>query len=91
VDASSDRACRGADSRDNLASYYKLFKGMATLEACKDLCRATDACAGIEFNGNIGRCEVWIRPDGIGATTQVQGYQCLRYSADVALAAADVA
>lgn len=36
-------------------------------------------CKGIEFHSGSGRCEVWMRPSGIGATRNVQGYVCFRY------------
>lgn len=33
---------------------------------------------GIEYS--LGRCELWVRPEGIGATAQVEGFTCLRYA-----------
>jgi len=78
VDGGSDRACRGTDSSDNDASYYNVHAGTGSLDACKDVCRATQGCAGIEFNAGNGRCEVWTRSEGIEATVAVAGYECLR-------------
>jgi len=40
---------------------------------------AAEICKGIEFNRAIGRCEVWTRSEGIGATKSAVGYTCLRY------------
>jgi len=82
VDGGANRACRGAHAGDNSMSYYDLFSGTSSLAACKDLCRAFAACVGIEFNRGSGRCEVWTRLGGIGASTGVEGYQCLRYESD---------
>merc|ERR1712007_83377 len=36
-------------------------------------------CTGIEYMNGGRRCEVWTRPDGIGATKSVSGFTCLRY------------
>lgn len=33
---------------------------------------------GIEYS--TGRCELWVRPDGIGATAAVSGFTCLRFT-----------
>lgn len=79
VDGGGHRACRGATPQDNLGSYYKVSSA-ASLEVCKDSCRSSQDCVGIEFNSNSGRCEIWVRAKGIGATTSVSGYQCLRYN-----------
>jgi hypothetical protein len=81
VDGGSDRACRGATSNDNAASHYTVIGGTSSLEACKNLCRSTAGCAGIEYNSRNSRCEVWTRSDGIGASVRVPGYQCLRFTA----------
>jgi len=85
VDGGDNRACRGANAQDNSAGYYDLFNE-ASLEGCKDRCRASQSCVGIEFNSGSGRCEVWVRTEGIGATRQVSGYLCLRYTKMPALA-----
>eukprot|EP00441_Pelagodinium_beii_P008963 CAMPEP_0197703376 /NCGR_PEP_ID=MMETSP1338-20131121/125406_1 /TAXON_ID=43686 ORGANISM="Pelagodinium beii, Strain RCC1491" /NCGR_SAMPLE_ID=MMETSP1338 /ASSEMBLY_ACC=CAM_ASM_000754 /LENGTH=541 /DNA_ID=CAMNT_0043287271 /DNA_START=53 /DNA_END=1678 /DNA_ORIENTATION=- len=81
VDGGSDRACRGATSNDNDASYYTVIGGTPSLEACKNYCRSTAGCVGIEYKSGSSRCEVWTRPDGIGASARVPGFQCLRYTA----------
>merc|ERR1712217_532057 len=54
---------------------------MATtsLDACKSLCTDTVGCHGIEYSASSQRCEVWTRPEGIGATKPVSGFTCLRY------------
>jgi len=80
VDGGSDRACRGATSNDNAASYYTVMGGTSSLEACKDHCRSTAGCVGIEYNSGSSRCEVWTRSAGIGASVRVLGYECLRYT-----------
>merc|ERR1719242_2018177 len=80
VDGGSNRACRGASSSDNAASYYTVMGGTSSIEACKNHCRSTQGCVGIEYNSGQSRCEVWTRPEGIGTTVQVSGFQCFRFS-----------
>lgn len=81
VDEEANRACRGSSQHDNSNSYYNLFSGMPSLDACQAQCTSDPLCKGIEFRRGSGRCEVWTRPGGIGATQIVQGYVCLHYSA----------
>jgi len=81
VDGGSNRACRGASTSDNAASHYSLMGGTSSLDACKDLCRSEQGCVGIEYNSGSQRCEVWTRSEGIGASVQVSGYLCFRYTA----------
>jgi len=78
VDGGENRACRGASSMDNSAKYYQVSAGIPDLESCKALCVSRPGCVGIEFHKR-GRCEIWTRPEGIGATAGVPGYHCLRY------------
>eukprot|EP00933_Yihiella_yeosuensis_P064573 TRINITY_DN67_c2_g1_i1.p1 TRINITY_DN67_c2_g1~~TRINITY_DN67_c2_g1_i1.p1 ORF type:complete len:1571 (-),score=243.24 TRINITY_DN67_c2_g1_i1:172-4884(-) len=79
----ADRACRGANTSDNLASYYIAVSGVDTLNTCKDLCMDDLRCVGIEFRN--GRCEIWTREDGIQSTVSVAGYTCFHYKATRAL------
>ena len=69
VDGGLNRACRGASSGDNHDAYFTL-QSAPDLTGCKRLCEETAGCKGIEYHTS-GRCEVWIRPDGIGASTWV--------------------
>jgi hypothetical protein len=78
VDGGAGRACRGATSKDNSASYYTKTSA-SNLDNCKNMCLATPSCVGVEFGENSGRCEIWTRPQGIGASTPVSGYRCLKY------------
>jgi len=77
VDGGVNRACRGYDAADNSGSYYSLFT-KPSLEDCQELCVQTAGCQGIEF-GSTGRCEIWTRAEGIGATVAFAGYTCLGY------------
>eukprot|EP00930_Biecheleria_cincta_P023948 TRINITY_DN17215_c0_g1_i1.p1 TRINITY_DN17215_c0_g1~~TRINITY_DN17215_c0_g1_i1.p1 ORF type:complete len:1489 (-),score=232.87 TRINITY_DN17215_c0_g1_i1:2869-7335(-) len=77
VDGAVDRACRGASAGDNSAEYFTVSSGLS-LGECRQECRNTAACVGIEHHSS-GRCEVWTRVAGIGASAQVAGYQCYRY------------
>lgn len=76
VDGGADRACRGARSTDNLESYYVVARA-DSLEACQQKCVQRSDCQGIEFKGT--RCELWTRPEGIGASFALDGYICQRY------------
>eukprot|EP00931_Biecheleriopsis_adriatica_P076641 TRINITY_DN5032_c0_g1_i1.p1 TRINITY_DN5032_c0_g1~~TRINITY_DN5032_c0_g1_i1.p1 ORF type:complete len:1220 (-),score=174.28 TRINITY_DN5032_c0_g1_i1:289-3906(-) len=81
----SDSACRGESASDNRPEYYLLYEGVSP-EACMSHCVEEPSCKGIEHN-SFDRCELWVRPSGIGAFANVPGYNCLRYteaSADIA-------
>jgi len=80
VDGGLNRACRGASSGDNNDAYFTL-QSAPDLTGCKRLCEETAGCKGIEYHTS-GRCEVWIRPDGIGASISLENYTCLRYGSD---------
>eukprot|EP00440_Ansanella_granifera_P040180 gb/GFBE01043581.1/.p1 GENE.gb/GFBE01043581.1/~~gb/GFBE01043581.1/.p1 ORF type:complete len:502 (+),score=103.83 gb/GFBE01043581.1/:1-1506(+) len=83
IDGSVDRVCRGASAQDNLASHYTVASA-ASLEACQALCMSETSCKGVEFHAASGRCEVWVRPQGIGATAGVPGFTCLGYAGGAA-------
>ncbi|CAK9013699.1 unnamed protein product [Durusdinium trenchii] len=76
VDGGADRACRGANETDNSPSYYRKYSGPTSLDACRALCATEDGCKGIEFSA--GRCEVWLRAGGIGASKALAGFTCMR-------------
>eukprot|EP00930_Biecheleria_cincta_P084910 TRINITY_DN74330_c0_g1_i1.p1 TRINITY_DN74330_c0_g1~~TRINITY_DN74330_c0_g1_i1.p1 ORF type:complete len:918 (-),score=123.37 TRINITY_DN74330_c0_g1_i1:135-2828(-) len=78
VDGGAGRACRGANSSDNMLAYYERLS-KDTLDGCKEACRHTRACKGIEFHEATHRCEVWVRPDGIAASVTAADYVCFRY------------
>jgi len=73
-----NRACRGSSTSDNNPRNYIIASGAASEAECKDACRMQDGCGGIEYS--IGRCELWIRPEGIEATVPLSGFTCLRYN-----------
>lgn len=52
---------------------------MQSLQECQQLCVGSPGCKGIEYS-SFGRCEVWTRADGIGATAEAPSYHCLLYS-----------
>mmetsp|Transcript_14421 Transcript_14421/g.27018 ORF Transcript_14421/g.27018 Transcript_14421/m.27018 type:complete len:438 (+) Transcript_14421:68-1381(+) len=76
VDGGSGRACRGASEADNSASYYRVFRWPADIDACRALCGVEEQCKGIEYSS--GRCEVWIREGGIQASKSLPGFTCLK-------------
>jgi len=81
ADGGDGRVCRGDTETDNADAYYVVHDGVASLDACKQLCVASaTACKGVEYwNGN-GRCEVWTRDIGITAGP-VPGFECWRFVA----------
>lgn len=79
VNYHENQACRGDTHTDNQASYYILAseKASASVGTCKAGCREMgDLCKGVEWSP--GRCELWTRPEGIGATNGVNHFVCLR-------------
>jgi len=79
VDGAVGRACRGATASDNSPGYFTAYEpaAAASLDECKDLCIGTIGCRGVEYSA--GRCEVWKRPAGIGATVAAPGHWCFSY------------
>ena len=76
VDGGINRACRGASTSDNNPANYAVVSGVQQLGDCQAECMKVVGCVGIEFS--VGRCEVWIRPDGIQATIALSGFTCQR-------------
>jgi len=77
VNWGKDQACRGASHRDNSPSYYSVAQ-VDTLNDCKAHCEAMQGfCKGVEYS--TGRCELWTRAEGIGATEGKQGFSCFHY------------
>eukprot|EP00931_Biecheleriopsis_adriatica_P077834 TRINITY_DN5131_c0_g1_i4.p1 TRINITY_DN5131_c0_g1~~TRINITY_DN5131_c0_g1_i4.p1 ORF type:complete len:940 (-),score=148.59 TRINITY_DN5131_c0_g1_i4:208-3027(-) len=81
VNGGVGQACRGANKKDNLKEHYLAFTG-DSLDDCKARCRHEARCKGIESSDG-GRCELWIREDGIEASRAVEGFTCLKYQAAV--------
>mmetsp|Transcript_32141 Transcript_32141/g.74041 ORF Transcript_32141/g.74041 Transcript_32141/m.74041 type:complete len:769 (-) Transcript_32141:155-2461(-) len=77
MDGGTDKVCRGQASWDNNNAYFVLWPAQ-TLSQCKERCRMTEGCKGIEYHQS-GRCEVWTRPAGIQSTKDFSGYTCLRH------------
>lgn len=76
-------ACRGAHPNDKSFAYYKVVPDFSgDLTSCKAHCAAMRGlCKGVEYSP--GRCELWTRPEGIGAVASLPSghFQCLRYAA----------
>ena len=72
-----DQACRGQNHSDNSASFYKVVAVSGGIAECRQKCLAMERnkCKGIEYSG-FARCELWTRPEGIGATNGVPGFSC---------------
>lgn len=75
VDGGEERACRGSTADDNSEEYFQ-GKEAQTLESCEAYCEAEAACVGISYSKC--RCEIWVRPQGIQATTAQCGSVCKR-------------
>jgi len=78
VDGGVDRVCRGEDSSDNSKDYYRV-KSADSVKHCQGWCMISSGCRGIEYRSS-GRCEVWVRPHGIGASNAMPNFSCFRYS-----------
>eukprot|EP00930_Biecheleria_cincta_P090616 TRINITY_DN80018_c0_g1_i1.p1 TRINITY_DN80018_c0_g1~~TRINITY_DN80018_c0_g1_i1.p1 ORF type:complete len:188 (-),score=19.67 TRINITY_DN80018_c0_g1_i1:205-768(-) len=77
-----NRACRGAKGEDNKDEYYEVHCGIFSVEDCKAMCLDDQPrYRGIEYSR--GRCEIWVRPEGIAAFLEpsLEGltFTCLRY------------
>eukprot|EP00435_Cladocopium_sp_Y103_P041719 s2163_g11.t1 len=72
VDGGVDQVCRGSTPTDNALEYFTVAS-VNSLEECKQLCMANSACKGIEHINK--RCEIWTRPEGIGAS-DILALQC---------------
>jgi len=74
-------ACRGAYETDVSKKYYSLMWRASSIDACKKSCMDTKGCKGIEWSrwGEVGRCELWKRPDGIQSFLPKPGNTCLRF------------
>lgn len=78
--AAQDKACRGLYHFDNSHKHYLVRQGSDTLESCQEWCQSNSNCTGIEFSAVHGqRCEIWVRPYGVGATVDVANFVCLRF------------
>jgi len=64
---------------DNDPNHYTV-QAAQSLEDCKVLCSQQPSCKGIEYS--VGRCEIWIRPQGIYISKVLDGFTCLRYGRD---------
>eukprot|EP00931_Biecheleriopsis_adriatica_P029330 TRINITY_DN17427_c0_g1_i2.p1 TRINITY_DN17427_c0_g1~~TRINITY_DN17427_c0_g1_i2.p1 ORF type:complete len:548 (-),score=69.45 TRINITY_DN17427_c0_g1_i2:34-1677(-) len=78
VDGGDNRACRGAHVGDNLGAHYMVLSDVPSLADCKWHCQNAVTCVGVEYAGT--RCELWSRPDGIGASAFVPNHTCLRHT-----------
>ena len=75
VDGGDDRACRGANPNDNNPAHYVVHPH-SVLDDCERQCIATPECRGIEYS--FGRCEVWVRGEGIESSVALPGFKCFR-------------
>jgi len=81
VSEPTNQACRGASHTDNNHEYYEVASA-TNHEDCMQKClqmKPSGRCKGIEWGANHGnRCELWTRPEGIGATSGVPNFMCQR-------------
>jgi len=76
VDGAQGRVCRGASPSDNQQSYFTVMSG-TSLDSCKDQCRMSKECQGVEFHSS-GRCELWSHSIGTSKASDA-GYSCWRF------------
>lgn len=75
VDGGQGKGCRGAHPSDKQESYFKSTTA-STLDECKSICVQDSECQGVSYQSR-GLCEVWVRPEGIGATADDSESICL--------------
>mmetsp|Transcript_54975 Transcript_54975/g.176312 ORF Transcript_54975/g.176312 Transcript_54975/m.176312 type:complete len:367 (-) Transcript_54975:283-1383(-) len=83
----ANTACRGDNANDTGGNAthgrdYQLHTPVFKLSDCQQLCLSRGAeCAGVEYNQDHLRCELWTRAAGIGhwAVPSSPGFSCLRY------------
>lgn len=74
---SDNGACRGRDKEDNNAEHFQVLQ-TDSLQDCREQClQKLPGCKGIGYSP--GRCEVWVRPDGIFNTAPLAGSVCERF------------
>ncbi|CAE7509865.1 unnamed protein product [Symbiodinium natans] len=70
-------ACRGNTANDNAPQNYEVLK-VQSLESCQAKCLAAfPRCKGVEYSE--GRCEIWVRPEGIFVAKDLTGFACFRF------------
>jgi hypothetical protein len=75
-----DVACRAEDDGAGTEGVdFKVHVGISSLQQCKQLCKETAGCKGVEHTTSLsdGRCEVWTAP--ISGSADHDSYTCLRY------------
>lgn len=75
VDGGQGKGCRGTHPSDKQESYFKSTTA-STLDECKSICVQDAECQGVSYQSR-GLCEVWVRPEGIGATADDSESICL--------------
>lgn len=78
VVAAENRACRGANFRDNARENYVAFLNVKTIQECKQFCMSRAICTAIEFNPYKERCEVWIK--NVTTSVSAKNFTCLSAS-----------
>lgn len=74
---SDNGACRGSTPQDNNPSDFQVLPSVS-LEDCRKQClQHLPECKGIGYSP--GRCEIWVRPDGIFNTAPLAGSVCERF------------
>ncbi|CAJ1416134.1 unnamed protein product [Effrenium voratum] len=69
-----DAECRGSSSEEDLAQHKGVVQA-ASLQRCQERCLENTLCQGVEYH--LGRCELWIRPEGIGSTANAENHICM--------------
>jgi len=77
VDGGKGRECQGEGAESgNGSSGFKLYAG-ASRDECKDLCRASNECQGIQHEAASARCKVWTA--AVRTSAALAGSECLAY------------
>jgi len=77
VDGGKGRQCQGGGVEfQNGPDEFTLHSG-ASLDECKDLCRAAQECQGIQHETASARCKVWTT--AVRTSVALEGSECLAY------------
>ncbi|CAK9106685.1 unnamed protein product [Durusdinium trenchii] len=82
VDSEKGVACASSDHEPKSIMQISV----TSLEACKETCRQTLGCMGLDFS--VGRCDIWTGLGGIQAGEEIEDHVCLRHHGHLAPPAA---
>ena len=74
---SDNGACLGRMPQDNNPNDFQVLPTVSLKDCRKECLQRLPSCKGIGYSP--GRCEIWVRPDGIFNTAPLAGSVCERF------------